>query len=171
MRVPKTLAAATTLIERFAVVDAELEQIEAVRNAAIVAANQVADQAGADLVKELGELTTALSAWWPSAAPALTLGKRKSIELAGYNIGSKSGRASLAVEGDEDGVIAALGKLRWAKPLLRTKVSLDKAAILKALSGARGEDLGKLGLKRDDGAETFLIERVAQTGTLAGTKA
>lgn len=171
MRVPKSLAAATAQVERFAAVDAELAGIEAVRNAAIVAANQVADEAGVKLLKEREELVTALATWWPGAAPALTQSKRKSIELAGCTVGSKAGRVSLALAGDEDDVIVVMGKLRWAKALLRSKVSLDKPAILKQLSGTRGEELGKLGFKQQAGGETFFIERVAQDGTLAGTKA
>lgn len=168
MRVPKSLPAATALVERFALIDAELSRIEAVRTAAIVAANQVADEAGASLLVEREDLVTALGKWWPGAAPNLTKGKRKSIELAGCVIGSKSGRAKLALDCEEEPVIAAMAKLRWAKSLLQIKLSLRRTAILAALSGPRAGELGKLGFRIDDGTEMFYIERAAQDGTLPG---
>ena len=166
MRVPRTLTGATTYLERFAEVDAELAEIEAVRNNAIVAANLEADQAGQALLAERAGLVGALGAWWPDAAAGLTLGKRKSIELGGCEIGSVKGRATLALAGDEGVVIAAMQALRWAKPLLRVKVSLDKTAILKTLDSPRAAALGELGFSRNDGEEAFFVRRLVQAGTL-----
>ena len=56
---------------------------------------------------------------------------------------------------------------RWAHGLLRIVTSLDKAAALKALHGKRGDDLTALGLSSVPGDETFVLERVKQSGTIA----
>ncbi|MEO7335775.1 MAG: hypothetical protein ABIV63_04255, partial [Caldimonas sp.] len=65
-------------------------------------------------------------------------------------------------------VVAVLSGLRWAKPLLRIKTTLDRAATMRSLDGKNAVTLAELGIARREGDETFFIERVQQSGTLAG---
>ena len=63
MRAPRTLPAATRLLERFAMLDGEIGLIEAARCEAIALANVAADNAAANPLVERAELTCALEAW------------------------------------------------------------------------------------------------------------
>ena len=163
---PRSVADATALCERFARLDGKIAEIDAARNDAIAAANTTADKAGEPLIAERDAIAAKLERWWKRMAGKLTEGKRKSIELGGCMIGSRSGRDSLDIAGDEDAIVKALGKRPWAKAsLLKVKTSLDKVAILKSVDGVYKKHLAALGLTRKPGEETFVLERVEQEGT------
>ena len=170
-RAPTSTKQATALLEQYARIDAEIADIEAARQATIVAANAVADAKAADLIARRTALAERIEPWWAANGAALTQGKRKSIELGGCMVGTRAGRASLDLAGPEEDVVAVLSGLRWAKPLLRTRVSLERTAALRSLDGKHGAVLAELGVSRRDGAESFYIERVQQAGTLGGTEA
>lgn len=170
-RTPRTVDAARKLLERFAELEDSLVAIEATRNAAIVAANATADEDGASAIAEREEIRTKLEPWWKTAGATLTGGKRKSAELGGCIVGTVAGRDSLAIEGDEDAVITALGKRAWAKPLLRVKTTLDRAAILKSLDGVYRKQLAALGLTCKTGETTFFVKRTEQGRTQAELQA
>jgi len=163
-RKPRSTAAATALLERFAVLQGDIELIEAERGQAIAEANAEADKVAAPLLTERDRLYELLAAWWPGVAEQLTEGKRKSIELGGCLIGSRQGKDSLAVAGDEEKIVSALQRKDWAEDLLKTKVSLDKVAVLKSLDGVYAKPLAKLGLSRKAGEETVFVERAEQKG-------
>lgn len=166
IRAPRSQASAVQLLERYAELDAEVVKLEAERTAAIAHVNARYDAAGAEALAERGAIADKLQAWWFKAGKGLTGGKRKSIALGGCEIGSRAGRFSLGVEGSEEAVIAALQKREWAADLLRTRVSLDRKAVLEALDGKFARQLGKLGLLRTGGEEAFFIRRTGQDGTL-----
>jgi phage host-nuclease inhibitor protein Gam len=168
VRTPRTVEAATALLEQFSQLEAEIAAIEANRAACIADVNTRCDTAGNELLARREALLQALEPWWAKKAAELTQGKRKSIELGGCIIGTKAGRASLAIDGDGDEIAQKLAKRKWADGLVRTKVSLDKAAILKVINGAYKRQLSALGLSRKEGEETFFVERAEQAGTLAG---
>ena len=169
IRQPRSTEQATALLEQFAELDGQIAAIEANRRECIAAVNARCDTAANDLIARRDSIREKLAPWWKKNGEKLTEGKRKSIERGGCIIGSRAGSTSLAVDGTEDDVVAALGKLRWAKKvLLRVKTSLDRKAILKELDGKRKDELEKLGLRKDHGEETFILERVQQNGTLGG---
>lgn len=171
IRTPRTVAAATALAERFAALEATIGGIEAQRNTAIAEANGEADKLAEPMLTEREAIREKLAAWWPGAAQALTLGKRKSIELGGCMIGSRSRRASLAIAGDEKVIIATLQKRKWAEPLLRTTVSIDKAAVFKSIDGVYKKQLAEMGFSKHEPGDLFVLERAEQAGTLAGAEA
>jgi phage host-nuclease inhibitor protein Gam len=163
-RKPRTIAAATTLLERFADLQGDIELIEAERNEAIAEANAEADKVAAPLLAERDRIYELLAGWWPGVAEQLTDGKRKSIELGGCLIGSRQGRDSLAIAGEESVIVTALQREDWAEQLLKVKVTLDKVAILKSIDGVYAKPLAKLGLSRKQGEETVFVERAEQKG-------
>lgn len=168
IRQPRSVEAATALCERYAELDGQIAEIEKGRQADIAAINANADRAANDLIAQRDTIAAKLEPWWATAAEKLTRGKRKSIELGGCMIGTRIGKESLGVTGERIKIIAALKRLRWAKPLLRVTTSLDAKAIAKALGGKRAGELEELGLAKVPGKEAFFVERVEQAGTRGG---
>jgi hypothetical protein len=168
MSAPKTEKGASAKLAKWAALDAQIAAIEATRNAAIAVANKIADDEMAPLLKQRDAIVPKVEPWWWEAGKALLKGKAKSMQLAGCMIGSRKDRDTLAIDGDETIVIGTLEKLAWAKPLLRYSVEIDKAAVLTSLDGVYKDKLAKLGLRRQVGADTFFVKRVAQGGTIAG---
>ena len=169
-RTPRSTDAATRMLERFAELDGQIAAIDAARNDAIVAANARADEAGAALLEERAQIMDKLRPWWVKAGAALTRGARKSIELGGCIIGTRQGREALTIAGDEERVALALKARRWAAPLVRTRVSLDRRAVLLSLDGLHGPQLKELGLGKRRGDEEFYVLRCEQQGTLASVQ-
>jgi len=168
IREPRNIEAATKLAERVATLESEIETVEGVRNGIIASANAEADKGLAPLIEERDTIAAKLASWWGKSGREQALGakpKQKSIELGGCLIGDKKSRASLQVPEGEDTLVAKLKALRWAKPFLRVKETLDKAAVLKALDGKRGSDLKSLGFDRVEGADEFFIKRAEQGQT------
>ncbi len=170
IRQPRSIKAATALCERYAVLADEIGAIEAKRNAMIADANARADRAVADLVTECDDIAMKLKPWWSEHGGELTAkvgdGTRKSIELGGCMIGSRAGRSSLAVVGKEADVVDVLAGLRWAKPFLRVKTTLNRPALMAAAGGNRKVALAEIGITRTTGDEQFYIERAEQAGTI-----
>lgn len=169
IRVPRTTEAATTLLERFATVESDIAAIEHNRSICIADVNNRCDTAAQPLLEERQALIAALEPWWRRNAEALTQGKRKSIELGGCIVGSKTERYSLAIAGDEKQLAKVLAKKPWADGLTVVTLSLDKKAILQALDGKAKSKLTSLGFAKKGGEETFVLKRAEQQGTLAGT--
>lgn len=164
MKPPKTLPAATGLLERFAAIEGDLALIEAARSEALARANAAADREATPLLAERDALAEALREWWHDAAPALTGGERKSIELGGCVIGTRADKPALAVTGPVPDKISALLKLGWGKHLVKISTTLDRRAIAKVLDGPHAAELAELGFSLKHGAEGFVLERVAQEG-------
>lgn len=171
VRPPKTLKAATKLLEQFADVDGQIASIEEARRAELVKVNATFDDLAAPLLKKHGQLLDKLVAWWPGAGPGLTGGTRKSIALGGCEIGSRSSRATLGIAGDVAKVTAALANKPWSAEMVTRTVSIDRAAVLKSIDGAHAPELAKLGFSKVDGTETVFVKRVQQGGTAAAIAA
>ena len=165
MRAPRSLPAATRLLERFAVLEGEIGLIEAARCEAIALANVAADEAAAALLVERAELTCALEGWWAGTAPALTGGERKSIELGGCMIGTRADKPSLALAGTPKAAILALLKTSWGKKLVKISTALDRRAITKVLDGPHKVELAEIGFSLAHGSVGFVLERVSQEGS------
>jgi phage host-nuclease inhibitor protein Gam len=171
IRAPRSTDAAAKLLERYAEIEGQMVAIENVRNGAIAAANKAADAELEPLITQRLAIRAKLEPWWVTAGAAITEGKRKSAELGGCMIGTRAGRDSLAIVGNEDAIAEKLAKRAWAKPLVRIAPKLDKKAILKSLGGVYKKQLAALGLTLRSGDEVFFIERAEQAGTIGSTGA
>ena len=152
IREPRTIDAATKLAERFAEIEGAIGVVEAVRNDEIAKANARADEENAPLIEERDLIATKVSTWWGKGGREQALGakpKSKSIELGGCIAD----------------VIEQLAKRRWASELLRKTVSLDKPAVLKAMTGKRATELKELGFAIVPGLDQFFIKRAEQGQT------
>lgn len=165
IRAPRSLTEAQRLCERWSELDAEIAAIEAARDAAIAAANAQVDKDLLPLVDRRNAIAVELEPWWKDNAAELTKGKRKSAELGGVVLGTRTGRARLAITGNVADVVQLLSGLRWAKPFLRQKIELDRVAVLGAIDGKHGQALAEMGVTAEQGEETFYIERTGQSGT------
>tara|TARA_B100001057_G_scaffold248736_1_gene248954 strand:+ start:7 stop:528 length:522 start_codon:yes stop_codon:yes gene_type:complete len=165
IRTPRSVKGAQALCERYAEIEDCIALAEADRNAAIAAANTLADGIQEPLIAERAQIAEKLEPWWNASSEELTEGKRKSIELGGCLVGTVAGKVSLEVPKDQKAAKEALGKTKWGKTLLRTTVSLDKRAIAKALDGRNGGALKELGFAEVPGEDTFFVKRAEQGGT------
>ena len=165
IRTPRSVKGAQPLCERYAEIEDAIARAENDRNAAIAKIDAEADQALEPLLAEKAQLREKLEPWWRADGAALTEGKRKTIELGGCMIGTRSGKESLGMPKDQAAAKAGLGKSRWGKDLLKTVISFDKRAIAKALTGRNAEALGEMGFSIVPGSEDFVLERVTQEGT------
>lgn len=165
IRAPRSLTEAQRLCERWAELDGEIAAIEEARDVAIAAANAEVDKDLIPLVTRRAAIVEKLAPWWAVNAVQLTQGKRKSAELGGVVMESRSGRASVQLRREADAIIADLRKTTWGKALLRTKVDIDRVAVATALAGKRAADLEALGLALDRGPDVFAIKRTGQAGT------
>lgn len=165
IRAPRSLAEAQRLCEQWAALDSDIAAIEESRDVAIAAANAEVDKDLTPLVKRREAIAAKLEPWWKANAAELTNGKRKSAELGGAVLGTRTGRARLSIAGKVEDVVRLQSTLRWAKPFLRQKIELDRVAIMKALDGKHAAALAEFGISADAGEETFFIERTAQAGT------
>jgi phage host-nuclease inhibitor protein Gam len=170
IKTPRTIAKATELLDLFATNTGALEKIEADRNAEIAKINAAADALAAPLVAERDRIHAVIAIWWKTAAAEITKGKRKSAELGGCMLGTRSGRTTLAIAGNPEAVLVELQAARWAKPYVRTTHAIDKPAALKALDGPHATKLSALGFSKQEGEAVFFLERVAQAGTVASTQ-
>jgi hypothetical protein len=169
IREPRSIEQAAALLEQWAKLDGQIAAIEADRTAGIADVNARSDRASADLVKRRDTAAEKLASWWGKTGAKLTEGKRKSIELGGCEIGSVKARPTLTISGEEKDLVALLSALRWAKPFLRIKTSLDRVALLKGLDGRHSVALAELGVARTEDEERFTLKRVEQSGTLGGS--
>lgn len=157
----------TPLLERYAQLSVELDLAEAARAEGYATVNSIADKIALPIVTEMDEIRAAVEPWWKRNGANLLTGKRKTVELAGCMIGSKAGRSSLQFAGGDDtAATAALQAHRWAKPYVRVTYAPDKTAIGTALTGKHAKQLAELGFSKPAGAETFVLERVVQEGTV-----
>lgn len=165
VRSPRSLTEAQRLCEAFALADAEIAAIEHTRDQTIAKANAAADAVAAPLVARRAAIRAKLEPWWAENAAVLTQGKRKSAELGGVVLGTRTGKAKLVLAGAEAAIVEQLRKIRGGLGLVRVTHELDKTAAMAALDGKDRDRLLALGLSRQDGTESFYIERTWQAGT------
>ena len=166
VRQPRSTEAATALCDRYATQAGHADAIGTIRNDAIAAANATADKELVPIREEMAGIEAALQPWWAKNGEKLTVGKRKSIELGGCTIGTRVGAASLEYTGNHEDPVEALQGKAWAKPFVVVRFSIDKAAIRKELTGKHGEKLKGLGFREKAGAESFVLKRAEQDGTI-----
>jgi hypothetical protein len=168
---PATVPEGRALLKRYARLAARLASIVATRDQEIAFANQLADKRGAPIAAQLGEIETALKPWWIANAAEFTAGKRKSAELDGCVLGMRSSTAKLVVrDDDDDAAVERLRPLKWAADLLRTKISLERKAILSALGGKNAAKLAGLGFSASAASEEFFIKPAGQAGAAIEAK-
>lgn len=165
VRKPRTVAQAQALCERLAELQGGIDAINAGRARDIALINAAADSASHDLIAERDAIAGKLAEAWSDLAPKILPEGRKSSELGGCMIGSVTARPSLTLVGDEAAVVEALQALRWAKPFLRSRVTIDRTGVLQALDGKRGPALAELGFAKGGGEEQFFVRRAEQQGT------
>lgn len=167
-RPPRTTAAATDLLARYAELDTRAAAVEAHRKAEIGRINAAADAEAGPMREYLGAMAAQLRTWWDTEGRTLATGARKSVQLGGCMIGTRTARASLAHDhGGEDAAVAALRSTRYAKQTTRVKYAIDRTAVLKLLQGETkaGAAIGALGFRVEQG-EAFFVERVEQAGVV-----
>lgn len=158
---PQTLGEAIALLTKFSAISAGLDQIEVDRAESKAAIDAAADKLAAPMREGLKDMARQLKPWWSVAGGELTEGKRKSIELAGCLIGTRMPPPKLAWPGKVDGAIALLLDDPLLEEHVRTKLTLDKQSLLKALAAgdAKATRLLLLGFTRRQ-REEFFIDRV-----------
>lgn len=171
-RAPRSAEQATELLERVSRLDGDAAAIGRTRDAAIAETNAVADALLVPVLEERAAIAGVLEAWWGKDGRSLLSGKRKTLELGGCMIGTKA--ASLALTfGNSDDFEAAVERLRaerLAKPYVRVTYAVDKKAVKDAITakGKHVEQLKQLGFGTCGGADVFVLNAVAQAGTVAG---
>lgn len=137
---PEGLDGATALLGRYASLSAFRDRIEASRQSKLARINAAADAAIAPIVTELNNITTAMEPWWALSRQEILVGKKKSAEIGGCQIGNKASPAKVAFDFvNDDAAIDAIGEIRGAaKLLLKVKPSLDRPAILRMLGATSG---------------------------------
>jgi hypothetical protein len=166
---PKTIAAATKLLEEYADLDGRIALVEEDRSADIAAANQRADVAAAPMVKRRDEIAAMLESWWPHAvANDISKGK-KSMQLGGCLIGTAVEREARPQFRERRQGGEALFKTRFRKHTTRLKVALDRIGTLKLLQigGKTAAAIAELGFRIEPGTDQFFVERVQQDRTIS----
>jgi hypothetical protein len=160
VRVPRTLAAALPLLERFASIGATIAAAEAQRAEDLAGINAAADKKIEPHLKELEELRTAIEPWWKKDGAQHLAGKRKTAELGGCMIGSKTGSAKVSFDfADDAAAIVALKGARLATQFVRMTPALNRQAIAAKLKTDRPGRLAEIGFRIDQ-AEQFVLERI-----------
>ena len=166
---PQTIQEATATIDKYMAMQATVDQLKADADASIQQIEGARDAMVAPLEQAQKELFKQLRAWWAVAKDQLTEGKRKSIELAGAIIGERTNTPSLKLPkgvNQEDFIEKIRAALEEkADSYIRTKLELDKQAIIKTLR--KGEDdpmaerLATLGAAVSQ-ADQFFIDRAGK---------
>lgn len=137
---PATIEEATRLIAEYLELGAEIDRTRAGADDAIRQIEAARDLMIGPAEARLKELFLQLRTWWAVARPALTEGKRKSIELAGAQIGDRVGTPALRlpkgmkVEDAVKSIDELVGSFPRAAELLRVKRELEKPALLRMLA-------------------------------------
>lgn len=152
--------AAAAALNAFAMLSADVAAINAERAVRIAEIDKDCDERIAGRKDRIAALFAELKPWWSVAGEALA-GKRRSIELGGCEIGVRRTTPKVTFRGT---VAAALDllKINAFLGLVATKESLDKAAILRALTDAESpvrEQLKKLGFNHSQTDEFFIQPR------------
>ncbi len=134
---PSDASEATLMIGEFVAIDRDMALERLAAEAAIDAVKAQRDARLRELEAQAAPLFAGLKAWWEAGGKdELAKGKR-SAEVAGAKIGIRLTPPAVKTKrgvtlGD---VVVWLGSLRWtrAKDFLRTKVELDRQAVIKAV--------------------------------------
>lgn len=171
--IPRTVEAATELLARHSALEGQLALAEANRQSAIAATDAAADAITAPIAAELAALRGALESWWARAGAGLTGGKRKSVELGGCKVGTRTSAEKVEFTGGDDkAALAAVTDSPLRASVTEIKRVLDKKAIaatLKSKTKARAA-LEALGFKLAGGIETFFVSRIDSADAKAAAR-
>lgn len=163
-----TLEQAAEKAGSFADLNGQLARIEARRQAAIARINSAFDTKIAPLIAAATPLHVELAAWWQSAGEDVRKGK-KSIEIGGCTIGTRTGNLTLFLSDAPAEAIKSLQRVKWGKDLLTTTVALNKPLIKAAINGPNRVRLKQMGFSLGR-SETFYIDTSAGAKLGAGTR-
>lgn len=170
-RAPQTIEEATDRLAEYADLILGIEELRQDADGEIAKMEAARDALVAPMEEKAKALFLELRAFWSVAGDGLTEGKRKSIELAGCQIGVRTTTPSLntgkmkvedavamidglIVKADEADNVALLARLF---ELIRVKRELDKPAILRALAADEiGPLLAEAGFSRKQKDEFFI---------------
>ncbi|QHL90683.1 hypothetical protein GVO57_07350 [Sphingomonas changnyeongensis] len=159
---PQTIEQATQLLSDYALCLTQAEQIRADADAAIAEIQSARDGWLKPLDERMKTIFTQLRTWWAVAAPHLTDGKRRSVEIAGCIIGHRTSMPRLDLGGAKAEDLVARLLSDGLEAVIRTKHDLDRQTILRELGRLPLEDLGErlasYGLSRRQ-REEFFIDR------------
>ena len=139
---PQTIEQATNMIADYLQMSAMVEQTRAEADAAIRAIEAARDLAIAPTEIAIRDLFAQLRTWWAVARDDMTLGNRRSVELAGATIGERITPPALTLprgwQGDDavrffESIISL-----WpvAAEFLRVRISVEKPALIKLLGNS-----------------------------------
>ena len=140
---PQSREEATRLIASYIALLDEIEAEKALAQTRLDEIVATRDHVLGPLEDEMKDIFKQLRPWWAVAKDELTDGKRKSIELAGAQIGERTSTPALTLpRGLTLDQFAAWMNDNDLEALVRTKHSPDKPACIKALRalGAPGPD-------------------------------
>ena len=166
LRVNASLEQATPFLEEFAKVASTVALIEAKRDEAVRETNAISDTLIAPHAARMTELREQIEAWWCKVGFGQLPPKRKTMALLGCTIGSKAGRASLAMPADEDAAIKALKGTNWGPGFIRVTEAIDKAVVRAGLKLEHADNLKAIGFGETNPGELFVLEPLAQVGTI-----
>jgi|GEM_PF-1330946 len=168
-RAPRTIEEAAALAAGHAQIEGRLAAVQAQRGIALARINRVADAAATLLLAQLEVVKAQLEQWWDAQGAALAPKGRKSMELGGCYIGTRTARARLAHGfADDKAAAAALRGTRLGNQTTRVSYSIDRAATLKLLQGEgkAAQTLATAGFRVEPAATIFYVERAEQAGTV-----
>jgi len=132
---PQTLEEAIDLLATYSDILLGVEELSADATASIAAIEAERDRMVAPLEQRAKDIFLQLRAWWAVAGDTLTEGKRKSLELAGCQIGVRTTPPSLKLPPKTNAEAAgALLVAAGFAQLCHHKVEVDKPAVLKMLA-------------------------------------
>ena len=134
---PTTAEEAILMIGEFVAIERDIALEKLAAAAAIDRIEAQRDQRLAELAAQTQPLFAGLKAWWEAGGKDELANGRRSAEIAGAKIGIRLTPPKVKLKrgvklGD---VVSWLQGLRWtrAKDFLRTKVELDRQAVIKAV--------------------------------------
>lgn len=135
--VPASEEEAITLVASYSADDRETVRLRLIADEMIAGIKEERDRQMAEIEARQKLRFAQLKAWWEAAGHQIAKGGRRSAELAGTTLGIRLSppRVKLGKGLKDSAMVATLKGLRWTrvKDFLRTKVELDKPAIIKAV--------------------------------------
>lgn len=166
----ETREEAAGIANEYALLTADIAAIEAERLRAKAEIDRDCDERLGDRADRQAELFERLKLWWEGGAASAIAGKRRSALFGGIMIGLRKPMPSLkwAKGLKAEDLIKAIRSLRWLRTndFLRTKQTLDKEAIIKAMTVADDPakaTLVKLGFEISQ-VDEFFIDIPAKEG-------
>lgn len=134
---PADVAEATLMLGEYVAIDREIALERLAAAAAIDKIEAQRDARLAELQAQAQPLFAGLKAWWEAGGKDELAKAKRSAELAGAKIGIRltPPKVKLKRGVKAEAVVAWLKGLRWtrAKDFLRTKIELDRQAVIKAV--------------------------------------